>query len=101
MTTQPAGQPASSPAATPTWQKVVGWIGLVVHLPLLIWYASSGLLAPLWAVIVLVAVWAVLLVVAIMLLRRRPLLVPLVPIFAAAFWFGALSAGDAWLGWTA
>jgi hypothetical protein len=88
-------------AAPPVWHKVAGWLGLVLHLPVLIWYAASGLVAPLWAVITLLAAWVALLVVAIILLRRRPIVVPLVPIFAAALWFAAISAGGAWLGWTA
>ena len=88
----------STPA--PRWARVVGWIGLLAHLPLVFWYAASGLLAPLWAVVALLAVWAGLLVLAVVLLRRRPLLVPLVPLFALAFWFLAVSAGEAWLGWT-
>lgn len=88
-------------AVTPVWAQIVGWLGLAAHLVVLIWYAASGLVAPGWAVIALIAVWAGLLVVAIRLLRRRPAWVPAVPAAAVAFWFAAISAGDAFLGWTA
>ncbi|MEV0733471.1 MULTISPECIES: hypothetical protein [Polymorphospora] len=86
--------------AHPLPARVAGWFGLVAHLATLVWYAASGLLAPGWAVLLLLLVWAGLLVVAIVLLRRRPAYVPLVPVVAALFWFGAISAGEAWLGWT-
>ena len=88
-------------ASTPLWARVVGWLGLLAQLATLLWYAASGLLAPAWAVAVLLVIWAALTVVAILLLRRRPVLVPLVPIAAALIWFDAISAGDAFLGWTA
>ena len=89
-------------ASAPLWARVVGWIGLVAHLATLIWYAASGLLAPLWAVVLLLVIWAGLLAVAIWLLRsERPALTILVPLASTAIWFGVLSAGEAWLGWTA
>lgn len=81
--------------------RVVGWVGLVAHLALAFWYAATPLVAPAWAVAVLVLVWLALLVVAIRLLRRRPVLVPVVPLAAVVIWVAAVSAGDAWLGWTA
>jgi hypothetical protein len=81
--------------------RIAGWLGLVAHLVFFFWYAASGLVAPAWAVVVLLAVWVALLGVAVWLLRTRPVLVPLVPLAAALIWFGAVSAGDAFLGWTA
>lgn len=80
---------------------VAGWLGLAAHLALFFWYAASGLVAPGWAVAVLLAVWAVLLFVALRLRRARPALVPLVPLAAALIWVCAVAAGDAFLGWTA
>ncbi|MEU8001430.1 hypothetical protein AB0B66_09750 [Catellatospora sp. NPDC049111] len=81
--------------------KVVRVLGVVAHVVLLPYYLASGLVAPLWAVIVLVAVWAALGVLAIRWWRSRPFLVPLVPVIAVAVWFAGISAGEAWLGWTA
>lgn len=85
----------------PLWARVAGWLGIAAHAAVLFWYAVSGLVMPAWAVVVLLVVWAVLLVVAIRLLRTRPALVGLIPIAAALIWAGVVSAGDAWLGWTA
>ena len=88
-------------AAPPWWAKVIGWVGLILHLTLLFWYVAGGLLAPGWAVVTLLLIWAALLVVAIRLRRRRPLFVPLVPIVGLIVWISAISAGEAWLNWTA
>jgi hypothetical protein len=85
----------------PWWQWVLGWLGLAALLVTLIFYASSGLLAPAWAVAVLLVIWLVLLIVAIQFLRtRRPLYVLPLPAAAWLIWFGALNAGENWLGWT-
>jgi hypothetical protein len=80
---------------------VAGWVGLAGHLATLVWYAASGLMAPGWAVIGLLVIWLALLALAIYLLRTRPVWVLAVPVLATAVWFGVMSAGDAWLGWTA
>lgn len=64
-------------------------------------YAASGLLAPWWAVVVLLVIWALLLLVAIVWWSVHPTWVPWLPVGAALFWFGAMNAGGAWLGWTA
>lgn len=81
--------------------RLVGWLGLAAHLVLGLWYAASGLIAPAWAVAGLLLVWLALLAVAIRLLRCRPALVPLVPLTAVLIWLAVVTAGDAWLGWTA
>ncbi|HEX6967208.1 MAG TPA: hypothetical protein VF174_00040 [Micromonosporaceae bacterium] len=83
------------------WARVLGTVGLVGHVFLFFWYLASGLLAPLWAVIGLLAVWAALLGVGIRLMRTRPLLVLLVPVAAFLIWVVVISAGERWLGWTA
>ena len=80
---------------------IAGWVGLIAHLATLIWYMASGLVAPGWAVAVLLVIWVALLALAVYLLRTRPAYVLLVPVAAAVIWFGAISAGGAWLGWTA
>jgi hypothetical protein len=80
---------------------ILGWVGLLGHLATLVWYMASGLVAPGWAVIVLLVIWLGLLALGIYLLRTRPAWVLAVPVLAAAIWFAAISAGEAWLGWTA
>jgi hypothetical protein len=85
----------------PWWQWLLGWLGFAALLATLVFYVASGLLAPAWAVVLLLVVWLALLVVAIGLLRRRqPLWVLLTPIAAWLIWFAALTAGETWLGWT-
>ena len=85
----------------PWWQWVLGGLGLAGLLVALIFYASSGLLAPGWAVVLLLLVWLALLVVAVQLLRRRrPVWVPVVAVAAWLIWWGALTAGEHLLGWT-
>jgi hypothetical protein len=89
------------PMTRPWWQWALGWLGFAGLMVTLFFYVSSGLVAPGWAILVLLAVWLFLLVVSIQLLRqRRPLWVLPVPIVAFLFWFAALSAGETWLGWT-
>lgn len=77
---------------------VVAVLGLLVLAP---FFLASGLVAPLWAVAGLVAVWVALLVLACVRLRRRPWWLVLLPVAAVLIWLGVLSAGEAWLGWTA
>jgi hypothetical protein len=85
----------------PWWQWALGWLGLAALLGTVFLYAASGLLAPGWAVALLLVIWLALLVTAISLLRsRRPLYVLLAPVAAVLIWFGTLTAGENWLGWT-
>jgi hypothetical protein len=85
----------------PWWQWALGWLALAALLLTGFFYASSGLLAPAWAVAVLLVIWLLLLITAVQFLRiRRPLYVLPVPVAAWLIWFGALSAGESWLGWS-
>lgn len=72
----------------------------LLHLAALPFFAAAGLLAPAWAVVVLLAVWALLAAALVVLVRRRSPLALLVPPAAMALWFGALTAGEQLLGWT-
>jgi hypothetical protein len=91
-----------STGETPTrGARAVGWLGLVGHAALFFWYAASGLVAPGWAVAGLLTLWLVLLFLGIRLRRSRPLLTPLVPVAAMVLWLAVVSAGDAWLDWSA
>lgn len=65
-----------------------------------IFYISSGLVAPGWAVLVLVAIW-IGLGVLLWRWRRRGAVVLTVPFVAAAIWFLVVTAGEQLLGWTA
>jgi hypothetical protein len=81
--------------------RFLGWMGIVGHVVVLFLYVISGLAVPVWAVGVLLVIWVGLLAVAIALLRTRPPWTLVVPVGAVAIWLAVVSAGDAWLGWTA
>ncbi|MEV4840695.1 hypothetical protein AB0K05_39765 [Nonomuraea sp. NPDC049486] len=82
-------------------RRVASWLGLAGHLGTLVpFYVSSGLMAPLWAIIVLFAVWLALLVAAVQAVRARSPWGLLVPVVSLAFWWTAMSAGGTFLGWT-
>jgi len=77
------------------------WIGVAGLVVVLWFYLASGLVAPWWAVGVLLAAWVVMLGLSIAWARRRPFVVLVMPLIALALWVGVLSAGAALLGWTA
>jgi hypothetical protein len=79
---------------------VLGALALVAMLVLAPFFVSSGLMAPGWAVVVLVVIWLALFVLGCLWIRRKPLWVVPLPFVAAAIWLGGMSAGGAWLGWT-
>ena len=62
---------------------------------------ASGLVAPLWAVALMSLVWLVLLVVGTRWFMRHPWRVAALPVVVLVVWFAAVSAGAAFLGWTA
>ncbi len=64
-------------------------------------YGASGLVAPWWAVVVLLVVWVLLFFVACAWWTPHPRWVPGVAVFAVVFWFASITAGAAFLGWTA
>jgi len=63
-----------------------------------VFYVSAGLVAPLWAVILLLIIWVV---IGVVWFRRRPFLVLLLPVIAVLVWFGVITLGEQLLGWTA
>lgn len=77
------------------------WIGLVGLVSCFFLYVVSGIVAPWWAVPLLLLVWVAHLVLALRWFSTRPYAVLLLPVSAIALWFAAITAGGAWLGWTA
>jgi hypothetical protein len=73
----------------------------LLHLPVLFLYLVSGLAAPGSAVLALLALWVLLGWVAHRVHRRWGALSALVPLLALVLWFGAMTGGDHFLGWTA
>jgi hypothetical protein len=64
-------------------------------------YVFVVLVAPWWMLPVMVLLWAALVVVLVKSWSTRPYLALAMPFIALAAWFGIVSAGGAWLGWTA
>jgi hypothetical protein len=95
VTSGPGPGPVRPPASP--WP-FVGMAGMAC---LFFLYAASGLLAPAWAVVVLLVLWALLLLVALAWWSLHPRWVPAIPVVGAVVWFAAMTAGGAWLGWTA
>jgi hypothetical protein len=85
----------------PDWRVVLPWVGLAAMVAVLPFYLASGLVAPLWAIIALLLSWAALFYLGVRWRRTRPYLVLALPVAAMAWWFLVLTAGEAWLGWTA
>lgn len=77
------------------------FVGLVLVVASFFLYAASGLLAPLWAVVVLLATWVALLVLCFVWWSSRPRWVVAVGVVAWAWWFVAITAGGVLLGWKA
>ena len=86
-----------------TRAKVSPWpfVGMVGMAAAFFLYAASGLLVPIWALTVLMFVWLVLFVTACRWWTPHPRRVAVLPGVAVVFWFVAVTAGGAWLGWTA
>jgi hypothetical protein len=76
---------------------VLAW---ALHLVVGWFTAASGLVAPLWAIVVLIGLWLAAVLLLVRTARRKPFMTPLVPITNGLLWWGAITAGRAWLGWT-
>ncbi|WP_448628035.1 hypothetical protein [Geodermatophilus sp. URMC 64] len=85
--------------STGTW--VVAGVSGAAHGLVGVLYLASGLVAPLWAIVLLVACWVLLAVLLIRLARRGSWWTPVVPAAALATWYAVLTLGERLLGWTA
>jgi hypothetical protein len=84
---------------TATW--LLAGLAAIGHAYVGVFYAASGLVAPLWAVVLLGLWWLVLGVALIVLARRGSWWTPAVPVVAYGTWWLVLTAGERLLGWTA
>ncbi len=82
-------------------QRIVSTIGALGLLATLPFYLASGLVAPLWAIVVLWLVWLGLGLLAFQWFTRRPWAVLLLPVVAIGIWWLAITLGEQVLGWTA
>jgi len=78
-----------------------GFVGVAGMVAMFFPYAASGLVAPYWAVGVLLVVWLVLTVVTCRWFMPHPRRTLVMPVVAFAVWIGTISAGGAFLDWTA
>jgi hypothetical protein len=85
----------------PRWQYAVAALACAALLVLGFVYLSSGLVAPLWAVVVLMVFWVGLALLAARWLRVHPLRVVWLPLVGLAVIVGVITAGEHWLGWIA
>ncbi len=81
--------------------QLAGYFGLVAHGLLAVPLRALGLIAPMEAVYLLLAIWAVLLVFAVLLLRQRPPATPMIPLLMIAIAVGVMTIGGVLLDWTA
>lgn len=81
--------------------RIVIGIAIAMQLVVLVPFTvASGLIAPLWAVVVLYAVWVVGAGMLAVVASSRALACPLVPAANAAVLWLAVTVGETWLGWT-
>jgi prepilin signal peptidase PulO-like enzyme (type II secretory pathway) len=64
-------------------------------------YAVSGLVAPWYGVVLLLAIWVVLFVVATRWWTPHPKRTLLLPLVAIVVWFGVITLGEVLFDWTA
>lgn len=76
------------------------WIGVAGMVTVLWLYGASALVAPVWAVAVLLVLWLAQFVLACRWFGTRPYAVLLMPVVALALWFAAMVAGARLLGWS-
>lgn len=92
----------TSTAGEATVPRAVRGVGLLLHLLTAVFpLSASGLVAPLWAIVLLYVAWAALGLALWRASRTRPPLMLLGAPGVLALWFAALTAGERLLGWTA
>lgn len=88
-----------TPRAPHRW---VGMIALALYVATGVFpYLVSGLVVPIWALILLMVLWGVGLAFTARLALRRPILSLAAIPAALAFWWLYVTAGSAMFGWTA
>lgn len=66
----------------------------------LLWLViASGLFAPWWGIVVMVAMWLIAMTLAVGWTRPHPAWVAYVPLLGLAAWTALVAAGLTWWGW--
>lgn len=90
---------ATSPSRTPL---LLGGPAALLHVVIAVFpLSASGLLAPLWAIVVIYAVWSAAAIAGFRGWRRRPWTALLAPVGTLVVWVALMTMGDLVLGWTA
>ena len=97
------GRTPPAPAPRPRQVRASPWpfVGMGGMAVVFFLYAASGLVAPPWAVAVLLVFWAALLLVAFRWWTPHPKRLIALPLVAAVVWVAAISAGGFLLDWSA
>lgn len=92
----------TSDATSTTAGRVVSIVGLVLYLATGVFpYLASGLVAPLWGIVVLWIGWLVGLWLAIIMFRRRSPWTLAMPVLAIGYWWLIITLGERFFDWTA
>ena len=82
--------------------RVVAWVGLVLHIAIGVFpFSATGLVAPLYGIALAYLGWALGLYGITRWWRSAPKAVLLMPFAALAWWFALMTLGSAVLGWSA
>lgn len=77
------------------------FVGLVLVVSSFFLYAASGLLAPVWAVVLLLVTWLAMFVLCFVWWKPHPRRVVGLGVLSFVWWFAAVTAGGILLDWTA
>ena len=92
--------PAQPPELTPR-RVLYALVGLALHLTAGFVMLVSGLVAPPWAVVMMLFVWAFLLGLGLRMWRYKSWVTIVFPVIAFAVWIATLVLGEALFGWQA
>jgi hypothetical protein len=100
---EPADHPAEHPAGHPADARhlIGSFIGMIGMACVLFVILASGLVAPLWAVLLGALVWLMFFVVGARWFMTHPWRVATLPVMLVVAWVGAVTAGAAYLDWNA
>lgn len=77
------------------------WLGMILTVSSFFLYAASGLIAPWWAIVVMVASWLVLFILSCAWWSKHPKRLVWIGVLSYPLWFCMLVGGALAFGWTA
>ena len=78
------------------------WVAIGLHVLVGIFpFSATGLMAPAYGLVIVVAIWLVGGALVLRLGKTRPGVAVAIPFIELAAWFVLMWVGDAWLDWTA